>query len=150
MLVLLPRQEDFTDLAHQGVAMLLAASLAAMLSGCVSFDAADARRAQTESYANSLSQLEATLLSHPLTLDDCLEIAMTNNYAARRAYEVAAAKAEDLMARSKEGLESVSDVLDAEAAREIAEAEFLRAAFTERVARANLDFAVWGMEKSAP
>ena len=60
----------------------------------------------------------------------------------RRAYEVAAAKAEDLMARSKEGLESVSDALDAEAARDMAEAEFLRAAFTERVARANLDFAV--------
>jgi outer membrane protein len=60
----------------------------------------------------------------------------------RRAYEVAAAKAEDLMARSKEGLESVSDALDAEAARDMAEAEFLRAAFTERVARASLDFAI--------
>ena len=67
----------------------------------------------------------------------------------RRAYEVAAAKAEDLMARSKEGLESVSDALDAEAARDMAEAEFLRAAFTERVARANLDFAV-GKGESAP
>ena len=62
---------------------------------------------------------------------------------------MAAAKAEDLMARSKEGLESLSDALDAEAARDMAEAEFLRAAFTERVARANLDFAV-GKGESTP
>ena len=60
----------------------------------------------------------------------------------RRAYEVAAGKAEDLIARSKEGLESVSDALDAEAARDMAETDFLRATFTERVARANLGFAV--------
>ena len=60
----------------------------------------------------------------------------------RRAWEVATGKAEDLMARAKEGLEPVSDALDAEAARDLAEVEFLRAAYTERVARANLDFAV--------
>ena len=60
----------------------------------------------------------------------------------RRAWEVTAGKAEDLMARAKEGLEPVSDALDAEAARDLAEVEFLRAAYTERVARANLDFAV--------
>ena len=60
----------------------------------------------------------------------------------RRAWEVAAGKAEDLMARAKEGLEPVADALDAEAARDLAEAEYLRAAFTERVARENLDFAV--------
>ncbi len=66
------------------LAFVMATALAA-LTGCVSFDAADARRAQTESYTNSLSQLEATLLSRPLTLDDCLEIAMTNNYAVRKA-----------------------------------------------------------------
>lgn len=46
------------------------------------------------------------------------------------------------MARANEGLEPVSDALDAEAARDTAEAEMLRAAYTERVARANLDFAV--------
>lgn len=67
----------------------------------------------------------------------------------RHAYEVAAAKAEDMAARSKEGLDSVSDALDAEAARDMAEAEFLRAAFTERVARANLDFAI-GRGKPTP
>ena len=60
----------------------------------------------------------------------------------RRAWEVAAGKAEDLMARAKEGLEPVSEALDAEAARDLTEAEALRASFTERVARANLGFAV--------
>lgn len=60
----------------------------------------------------------------------------------RRAWEVAAGRAEDLMARAEEGLEPVADALDAEAARDLAEAEMLRAAYTERVARANLDFAV--------
>ena len=62
------------------VIVYFAVLLAATLAGCVSFDAADARRAQTESYTNSLSRLEAKLLSRQLTLDDCLEIAMTNNY----------------------------------------------------------------------
>ena len=60
----------------------------------------------------------------------------------RRAWEVAAGRAEDLMARAEEGLEPVADALDAEAARDLAEAEMLRAAYTERVARENLDFAV--------
>ena len=46
------------------------------------------------------------------------------------------------MARANEGLEPVSDALDAEAARDAAEAEMLRATYTERVARANLAFAV--------
>ena len=68
---------------------------------------------------------------------------------ARRAWEVAAGKAEDLVARSKEGLETVADALDAEAARDLAETEMLRASFTERVARANLAFAV-GESGSAP
>ena len=49
------------------------------------------------------------------------------------------------MARAKEGLEPVADALDAEAARDLAEAESLRAAFTERVARENLAFAVGEM-----
>ena len=68
----------------------------------------------------------------------------------RRAWAVAAGKAEDLMARAKEGLEPVSDALDAAAARDLAEAEMLRAAFSERVARANLDFAVGEREAPTP
>ena len=80
-----PKHGRLSNMAAIGFALLFAAFLSAMLAGCVSFDAADARRVQTESYSNSLSQLEAALLSHPLTLDDCLVLAMTNNYAVRKA-----------------------------------------------------------------
>ena len=80
-----PKHGRLSNMAAIGFALLFAAFLSAMLAGCVSFDAADARRAQTETYTNSLSQLEAILLSRPLTLDDCLAIAMTNNYAVRKA-----------------------------------------------------------------
>ena len=70
---------------------------------------------------------------------------------ARHAWEDAAAKARDLASRAREGLESVADSLDAEAARDMAETEMVRAAYTERVARAQLDFAVGGLtERPAP
>ena len=80
-----PKHGRLSNMAAIGFALLFAAFLSAMLAGCVSFDAADARQAQTESYTNSLSRLEAALLAHPLTLDDCLVLAMTNNYAVRKA-----------------------------------------------------------------
>ena len=80
-----PKHLRLSNVAAIGSALLFAAFLSAMLMGCVSFDAADARQAQTESYTNSLSRLEAALLAHPLTLDDCLVLAMTNNYTVRKA-----------------------------------------------------------------
>ena len=54
-------------------------------AGCVSFDPAEARRAQTEGFTNELARLEAEWLAGPLSLERCVEIAMTNNYEVRKA-----------------------------------------------------------------
>ena len=50
-------------------------------AGCVSFDATEARRDQMEAFTNELSRLEAQWLARPLPLEDCVAIAMTNNFA---------------------------------------------------------------------
>jgi outer membrane protein TolC len=105
---------------------------------------AEVRAAKTERRQAELAR-ENTFLSvmaGMVSARAAVEDAAAGAAVARRAWEVASGKAEDLTARAKEGLETVSDALDAEAARDLAEAEMLRAAFTERVARANLDFAV--------
>ncbi len=105
---------------------------------------AEYRAAKTERKEAELAR-ENTFLSvmaGVVSARAAVEDAAAGAAVSRRAWEVAAGKAEDLMARAKEGLEPVSEALDAEAARDLAEAEALRAAFTERVARANLDFAV--------
>ena len=105
---------------------------------------ADVRAAKAERRKAELSR-ENTFLSvmaGVVSARAAVEDAAAGAAVRRRAWEVAAGRAEDLMARAKEGLEPVSDALDAEAARDLAEAEYLRAAFTERVARENLDFAV--------
>ncbi|MGD9613267.1 MAG: TolC family protein [Kiritimatiellia bacterium] len=59
--------------------------LLAGVSGCRSFDPARARREQTESFTSNLAALAQAELAQPLSLDDCLRLAMTNNYAARKA-----------------------------------------------------------------
>ena len=65
-------------------ASLALAALAALASGCVSFDAEKARAAQTDDFTNRLAQASAELLSRPLSLGDCVAIAMTNNYEVRK------------------------------------------------------------------
>ena len=101
--------------------------------------AAKAERRQAElARENTFLSVMAGVVSARAAVED----AAAGAAVARRAWEVAVGKAEDLMARAREGLEPVSDALDAEAARDAAEAEMLRAACTERVARANLDFAI--------
>lgn len=105
---------------------------------------ADVRAAKAERRKAQLAR-ENTFLSvmaGVISARAAVEDAAAGAKVSRRAWEVAVGKAEDLMARAKEGLEPVSDALDAEAARDLAEVEFLRAAYTERVARANLAFAV--------
>jgi len=109
------------------------------------------RVAKTEREQTALAR-ESTYLSvmaRVVAARAAVEDAAAGATVARRAYEVAKGKAEDLAARAKEGLEPVSDALDAAAARDLAETEALRASFTERVARANLDFAI-GKGKSMP
>ena len=113
---------------------------------------AEYRAAKTERKEAELAR-ENTFLSvmaGVVSARAAVEDAAAGAAVSRRAWEVAAGKAEDLMARAKEGLEPVSEALDAEAARDLAEAEALRASFTERVARANLDFAVGKTEWDAP
>jgi outer membrane protein len=63
--------------------LLLAALLAG--AGCSTFDASGTRRKQTQSFRAALERQARELLARPLSLDDCIRVAMTNNYAARRA-----------------------------------------------------------------
>lgn len=58
---------------------------AASLTGCVSFDAGRARLEQTVDFTNRLATVSAELLAKPLTLDESIAIAMTNNYEVRKA-----------------------------------------------------------------
>lgn len=59
--------------------------LLAVSSGCRSFEPARARREQTETFTSNLAVLAAAELAKPLSLDDCIRLAMTNNYAVRKA-----------------------------------------------------------------
>ena len=63
--------------------LLLAALLAG--AGCSTFDAGETRRGQTRDFREALDRQARDLLTRPLSLDDCIRIAMTNNYAARQA-----------------------------------------------------------------
>lgn len=58
--------------------LLLAAS-------CATYDPARARADHTEAFRADLDAKTAALLAAPLSLDDCVRIAMTNSYAARKA-----------------------------------------------------------------
>ena len=62
-----------------GLLMLAAAS------GCRSFEPARARREQTAAFTTNLAARAAAELARPLSLDDCIRLAMTNNYAVRKA-----------------------------------------------------------------
>ena len=60
------------------LALLLAA-------GCAAYDPGLARRTHTTVFTNALAQRAAAALAQPLSLDACVRLAMTNNYAARKA-----------------------------------------------------------------
>jgi len=72
----------FPSILHPVALAFLAGLLS---SGCRSFDPARARHQQTESFASNLAAIAQAELSHPLSLADCIRIAMTNNYAVRKA-----------------------------------------------------------------
>ncbi len=67
---------------HPAALGLVAAFLAA---GCSSFEPARARREHTASFTTNLARLAEGELAKPLSLDDCILIAMTNNYEVRKA-----------------------------------------------------------------
>lgn len=72
----------FPSIVLPAAGLLLSGLLA---SGCRSFEPARARREQTAAFASNLAVLAETELAKPLALDDCIRIAMTNNYAVRKA-----------------------------------------------------------------
>jgi outer membrane protein len=56
-----------------------------LAGGCATYDPALERREHTDSFTNALARLEASGLTHSLSLDDCVRLAMTNNYEVRKA-----------------------------------------------------------------
>ena len=68
--------------------------------------------------------------------------ATENAALARAAYEVAQAKASDLDARAREGLVPLHEALDAEAERDLAQTDAVRAGYGARIALANLHYAM--------
>ena len=72
----------FSAILSPAAGLLLAGLLTA---GCRSFDPAQARREQTAAFTSNLAAPAQAELSRPLALADCIRIAMTNNYAARKA-----------------------------------------------------------------
>ena len=64
------------------IGLLVAGTL---VSGCRSFDPTRARREQTDAFASNLAARAAAELAKPLALDDCIRLAMSNNYAVRKA-----------------------------------------------------------------
>ena len=72
----------FSALMSPAAGLLLAGLLTA---GCRSFDPAQARREQTETFTSNLAAMARAELARPLSLADCVRIAMTNNYAVRKA-----------------------------------------------------------------
>jgi len=72
----------FSAILSPAAGLLLAGLLTA---GCRSFDPAQARREQTAAFTSNLAAQAQAELSRPLALADCIRIAMTNNYAARKA-----------------------------------------------------------------
>ena len=68
---------------RSAVPALLAALLLA--AGCARFDPARARRDHTEAFTSNLAARVEAELTRPLSLDDCVRIALSNNYAVRKA-----------------------------------------------------------------
>ena len=66
-------------------AALSGAVLGLLATGCARFEPARARQEQTDAFTGQLRQIEESELAAPLSLDDCIRIAMTNNYDARTA-----------------------------------------------------------------
>ncbi|MBQ9343905.1 MAG: TolC family protein [Kiritimatiellae bacterium] len=65
--------------------LVLLPALLLATAACTTFDADRTRRDQTDAFRADLAEKQAALLAAPLSLDDCLRIAMTNSYAARKA-----------------------------------------------------------------
>ena len=65
--------------------ILATAVCAILMAGCASFDPAKERATQTDAFRKSLAEKEQSLLAQPVSLADCLNISLTNNYDIRLA-----------------------------------------------------------------
>jgi outer membrane protein TolC len=65
--------------------LLALLSLTLFLQGCATLDPVKERKEQTHAFNAHLQKEHERLLAQPLTLDDCLRIALTNNYTIRLA-----------------------------------------------------------------
>ena len=65
--------------------VILGLLMLAAASGCRSFEPARVRRDQTAAFTTNLAARAAAELARPLSLDDCIGLAMSNNYAVRKA-----------------------------------------------------------------
>ena len=72
-------------LFKQSPALIASIGAAGILAGCATFQPEEARLAQTGTFTNQLERLTENLLAEPLSLQDAISIAMTNNYAVRKA-----------------------------------------------------------------
>ncbi|MFO7535206.1 MAG: TolC family protein [Kiritimatiellia bacterium] len=61
------------------------ALLLLLAAGCASFEPVSARREHTNAFTNTLARLAGSELPTPLSLDGCVRVAMSNNYAIRQA-----------------------------------------------------------------
>jgi|GEM_PF-398427 len=71
--------------AYRCFSYLLLACCISLLHGCATLDPDKERKEHTQAFTAQLQQMETNLLARPLTLDDCIRIAMTNNYSNRKA-----------------------------------------------------------------
>ena len=73
------------SIIKQGSAIAAAIGAAGILAGCATFQPDETRLEQTDAFTNELDVLSVNLLAQPLSLQDAIEIAMTNNYEIRKA-----------------------------------------------------------------
>ena len=69
---------------HRSLPLVVLSALL-LAAGCASFNADQTRQDQSRTFSESLQRQARELLARPLALDDCIRIAMTNNYAVRQA-----------------------------------------------------------------
>jgi outer membrane protein TolC len=65
--------------------LLILVALAGLMSGCSTLDPQKERQEHTKAFSAQLNEEQSRLLASPLTLEDCIHIALTNNYTIRLA-----------------------------------------------------------------
>ncbi len=66
-----------------GGQLTIALLCALVFFGCATIDPEQERREQTQAFTEQLQERAAALPAYPLTIDDCVRIALTNNYTLR-------------------------------------------------------------------